>query len=57
MECANLRADLDQMTALVHQMKRDVGKSIFNLSTEMQKTYDNVVQAVKRKIEENLVDG
>lgn len=45
---ANLLADLDDMTALVEPRKNDIGKSLANVSTVVQKTYDDIVRAVRR---------
>lgn len=38
-------------------MKNDVGKSLSNVSTEVQKTHGDIVEAFKQKIQEDLVDG
>lgn len=56
-ERLNLRADSDEMTALVQQMEKNVGKSLSNVSTEVQKTYKEMVDAVKQIMQENLVHG
>lgn len=54
-ESANLWADLDAMTALVQRMKDDIGKSLSKLSTELLKTYEDMVEMVKMKIQPDLV--
>lgn len=54
---ANLRVDLDAMTALVQRLKEDVGKLLSNLFMEIRMTQDNMVEAVMLKIQENLVEG
>lgn len=48
-DCNNLRADLNEMTLLVTQMKENVEKSLSTLSTEVQNTYDYMIAAGKRK--------
>lgn len=49
-ERANLRADLDKITLLVRRIMDGVGESLSTVSTEMQKTYGDMVDSVKRKI-------
>lgn len=44
------------MTVLVQRLKNDVEKDLFGVSTEVQKTYWNMVDAVKAKILEILDD-
>lgn len=56
-ECANLRADSDEMTALVRRLKEVVRKLLSNVATELQKTYDNIADDVKRKITGGVIDG
>lgn len=53
----DLRADQDEMTTLVRRMNEDVKKSLSTVSTEAQKTYEDVVVAFKRKHQEGLEDG
>lgn len=53
---ANLKSDLNEMTALVQQMKNDVERSICNGSTEAKESYENMAKANKLKIEADLVD-
>lgn len=38
-------------------MKENVGKSLSNESTEVQKTYEDIDEAVRQTIHEDLVDG
>lgn len=49
LECESLSVDVDEMTPLVQRMEEDIGKSLFNVSTEVQKTYDDMAEAVKRR--------
>lgn len=56
-ERTNLFADLDEMTTLVQWIKDEVGTSLSNGSTEVQKTYGDRVRAVKRKIQKPIADG
>lgn len=54
---ANLCDDLDEMKTIVQRMKADVVKFLFTASSEMQKMYDNLIDAVRRKFQEDIVDG
>lgn len=56
-ERANFRVDLDEITELEQWMKDDVGKSLSSASTEVQRRYENIVEAVNMKIQADLVDG
>lgn len=49
-ERANLRADSDEMTALMNRTNDDVVKSFSNVSTEVQKGHEDTVEAVKQKL-------
>lgn len=53
---ANLRADLVEETAFVQQLKDNLRKSLYTVSTEVQKTYVDMVHVVKRNFQEDLVD-
>lgn len=55
-ERANLNVDLSEVTVLVQWIKDDVGKSFSGASTEVQMTYEDVVDAVKLKIQRKLVE-
>lgn len=48
-ERANFK-DSDVMTAPVQRMKQDVVNSLYNVFTEVHKTYENIVMASKMKI-------
>lgn len=55
-ESANVKADLDEISALVYRLRDDVDKLISNVSTEVAKTYGDMVDAAKLKIQADLVD-
>lgn len=56
-EHANFCADLDKMAAIVQRMKYDGVRSLSTVSVEVQKTYNDMADFFKQKIEEELVDG
>lgn len=45
------------MTALVQRMMDDLRRPLSIVPTEMQKTYNYMVEEVKLKVQEDLVDG
>lgn len=47
----NLKADLDDMTALPQRMKNNVRRSLSNVPTDSQKFYEDMVKAFKLKIQ------
>lgn len=57
LERARLRADIDEMTVMVQQMKEGFGKFLPAVSMEVQKIYDDMAKSVEGKIQEDLVDG
>lgn len=57
LKCVNLRSDVDAVTALVLRRKDEVGKLLSNVSTEVRKAYEDVVDAAKLKIQDGLVLG
>lgn len=55
-EGSNLCEDLNEVTALALQMKDDAGKSLSNMSREVQKTYEDMVDAVYLKFQADLAE-
>lgn len=55
-ECVNFKVDLDEMTWLVQRLKEDDGKSLYNVSAEFQKPYEDKVDALKLKMEAEFVN-
>lgn len=53
----NLKPDLDEMTVMEQRLKNDDGKWSSNVSMEVQKTYDDTVEAVKLNMQADLVNG
>lgn len=53
---ANLRADLDDITAPMGRTKNAVGRSLCNVSTEVQKAYVDTIWAPKLNIQADHVD-
>lgn len=49
-ECASLKADLDEMTAVVQRKEDDVGRLLSNVFMEVSETYKDMVMAVKLRI-------
>lgn len=56
-EHASPCADLDVMIAPVQQMKDSVDKSLADVCMEVQKKYNDIVEAVKHLIQADLVNG
>lgn len=54
---ANHFADLDEITAVVKRMKEDIETLLSNVSTEVQMTYSDLVEALKQRTQEDLVNG
>lgn len=52
-----IRANLNRMTALVQRMKDGVENKLSNVYAEVQKTFEDIVKAVKLKILAVLVNG
>lgn len=55
-ERANLKEDLNEMTAMIQQLKDDIRKALTNVFTELQKIYEDTVDVFKVGILENFVD-
>lgn len=51
MERANLRADLDEMMALVQRMKENIRKGMFAVFTKVQMKYDDMADVFNRKMQ------
>lgn len=56
-ERANIRVDLDKMTARMQRVNDNVGNSLSDVFTEVQNTYEDTIKAIKLKNQEDLVDG
>lgn len=56
LELANLRADLDEMTALVQRINKYLRTLLSKASSESRKTYDDMVEAVQWIMQRELVD-
>lgn len=51
------RVGLDEMTMVEKRMKKKIWKMLSIMSAEVQKTYDDMVDAVIRGIKKGVVDG
>lgn len=54
-ERTNDWVDLNEMTALAERIKEDFERSFPNVSMELQNTYDDMAEAIKRKIQNDFV--
>lgn len=53
----NLCEDLGEMATLVQWRKEDVGKLPSTVFTEVEMTFEDIVNAVKRNSQDDIVDG